>query len=95
MQSVDARCFGQVACWPRVSVPAARSAATRRTNDERCRTAGAVVLGGHTVRDVEIKFGLAATGTIHPQRILTNAAAYVECLVRQMVRMGDHAVVIF
>jgi flavin reductase (DIM6/NTAB) family NADH-FMN oxidoreductase RutF len=27
--------------------------------------------------------------------ILTNAAAYVECLVRQMVRMGDHAVVIF
>jgi selenide,water dikinase len=37
--------------------------------------AGAVVLGGHTVRDAEIKFGYAVTGTIHPRHILTNAAA--------------------
>jgi selenide,water dikinase len=42
---------------------------------ERCRTAGAVVLGGHTVRDAEIKFGYAVTGLIHPGRILTNATA--------------------
>jgi selenide,water dikinase len=42
---------------------------------ERCRAAGAVVVGGHTVRDSEIKFGLSVTGTIHPDRILTNAAA--------------------
>jgi selenophosphate synthase len=33
---------------------------------ERCVKAGAVILGGHTVRDAEIKFGLAVTGTIHP-----------------------------
>jgi selenide, water dikinase len=46
-----------------------------RGGAERCQTAGAVVVGGHTVRDVEIKFGLSVTGTIHPQRILTNAAA--------------------
>src|SRR5262245_15292985 len=42
---------------------------------ERCQAAGAVVLGGHTVRDAEIKFGMAVTGTIHPQRIYTNANA--------------------
>jgi len=42
---------------------------------ERCRAGGAVILGGHTVRDVEIKFGYAVTGTIHPERILTNASA--------------------
>jgi selenide,water dikinase len=42
---------------------------------ERCQAAGAVVLGGHTVRDAEIKFGCAVTGIIHPQHILTNAAA--------------------
>src|SRR5215211_3231241 len=29
--------------------------------------AGAVILGGHTVRDAEIKFGYAVTGTVHPQ----------------------------
>src|SRR5205814_9897506 len=43
--------------------------------EERCRTAGAVIVGGHTVRDAEIKFGYAVTGIIHPQRILTNAGA--------------------
>jgi selenide,water dikinase len=42
---------------------------------ERCRTAGCTIVGGHTVRDSEIKFGLSVTGTIHPDRILTNAAA--------------------
>jgi selenide,water dikinase len=43
--------------------------------EERCRAAGAVVVGGHTVRDAEIKFGYAVTGVIHPQKILTNAGA--------------------
>jgi selenide,water dikinase len=42
---------------------------------ERCRAAGVAIVGGHTVRDAEIKFGLAVTGVIHPERILTNAAA--------------------
>jgi selenide,water dikinase len=46
-----------------------------RGGEERCHAAGAVILGGHTVRDAEIKFGYAVTGTIHPDRILTNAAA--------------------
>src|SRR6202011_2981919 len=43
--------------------------------EERCRAAQTVILGGHTVRDAEIKFGYAITGTIHPNKILTNAAA--------------------
>jgi selenide,water dikinase len=42
---------------------------------ERCQAAGVVILGGHTVRDTEIKFGMSVTGTIHPGKILTNAAA--------------------
>jgi selenide,water dikinase len=33
------------------------------------------VIGGHSIRDPEIKFGYAVTGTIHPQRVLTNAGA--------------------
>ena len=37
--------------------------------------AGVVVLGGHTIDDAEIKFGYAVTGTVHPQRIITNAGA--------------------
>lgn len=46
-----------------------------RGGAERCHAAGAVILGGHTVRDAEIKFGYAVTGTIHPEKILTNASA--------------------
>jgi selenide,water dikinase len=33
------------------------------------------LLGGHTVEDPEIKYGLAVTGVVHPKRILTNASA--------------------
>ncbi len=33
------------------------------------------VIGGHSIRDEEIKFGYAVTGHIHPQRILTNSGA--------------------
>lgn len=37
--------------------------------------AGAVILGGHSLRDTEIKYGLAVTGTIHPAEIITNRGA--------------------
>jgi selenide,water dikinase len=42
---------------------------------ERCTASGTVIVGGHTVRDAEIKFGLSVTGLIHPLKILTNATA--------------------
>lgn len=42
---------------------------------ERCKASGTVIVGGHTVRDAEIKFGMAVTGLVHPQKILTNANA--------------------
>ncbi|MHB8790076.1 MAG: selenide, water dikinase SelD [Desulfobulbaceae bacterium] len=35
------------------------------------REAGAVLVGGHTIDDPELKYGLAVTGFIHPDRILT------------------------
>jgi selenide,water dikinase len=34
-----------------------------------------VVLGGHSVRDDDIKFGYAVTGTVHPDRVLANSGA--------------------
>ena len=37
--------------------------------------AGCTVAGGHTVRDSEIKFGYAVTGTVHPGHVWTNAGA--------------------
>jgi selenide,water dikinase len=37
--------------------------------------AGVAIVGGHTIKDDEPKYGLALTGTIHPDRIVTNAGA--------------------
>ena len=37
--------------------------------------AGCVVIGGHSVRDPEIKFGYSVTGMIHPGRVWTNSGA--------------------
>jgi selenide,water dikinase len=38
---------------------------------EAIAAAGAVLLGGHTVKDAETKYGLAVVGTVDPERILT------------------------
>jgi selenide,water dikinase len=46
-----------------------------RGGADAVREAGAVIVGGHTVRDSEIKYGLAVTGRVHPARILTNGGA--------------------
>ena len=37
--------------------------------------AGCTIVGGHSIRDDEMKFGYAVTGVIHPERILTNGGA--------------------
>lgn len=42
---------------------------------ERIHAAGAVLVGGHTVRDTEIKYGLAVTGFVHPDRVTPNTGA--------------------
>lgn len=42
---------------------------------EKIHEAGCVVVGGHSVADDEIKFGYSVTGTVHPDRVTTNAGA--------------------
>jgi len=37
--------------------------------------AGCTVIGGHSIRDEETKFGYSVTGVIHPKKILANAGA--------------------
>lgn len=44
-----------------------------RGGAERVSVAGATIVGGHTIKDDTPKYGLAVTGLVHPDRILTNA----------------------
>ena len=42
---------------------------------EKVHEAGALIVGGHTVIDTELKYGLSVTGRAHPNFLLTNAGA--------------------
>jgi selenide,water dikinase len=42
---------------------------------EKVREAGGVIAGGHTLYDAEPKYGLAVTGTIHPDHVLSKSDA--------------------
>ena len=48
-----------------------------RGGQDKVHEAGAVVVGGHSIIDEELKFGLSVTGRVHPKRILSNAQASV------------------
>jgi selenide,water dikinase len=46
-----------------------------RGGQDKVREAGATLVGGHSIIDEELKFGLSVTGQADPRRILTNATA--------------------
>jgi selenide,water dikinase len=49
---------------------------------EKAREAGIDILGGHSIDDHEPKYGLAVTGTVHPERIIRNRGGVAgDCLV--------------
>lgn len=62
-----------IAAFPESDFPPEWAAEIVRGGASKLREAGCVLLGGHTVRDPEIKFGYAVTGLVDPGRILTNA----------------------
>lgn len=61
--------------FPTGSLPLSVLTQILRGGQDMVEAAGAVVIGGHTVVDDEVKFGLAVTGRVHPDHMLTNAAA--------------------
>jgi selenide,water dikinase len=64
-----------IAAFPETDFPLDWGAAIIRGGHAKLEEAGCVLLGGHTVRDPEIKFGYAITGLVDPGRLLTNAQA--------------------
>jgi selenide,water dikinase len=71
-----------IAAFPERGLPAEWAVAIVRGGAEKLREAGCALMGGHTVRDPEIKFGYAVTGLVDPRRVLTNAGGQAgDCLV--------------
>ena len=64
-----------ICCFPPSGVPEGIFAQILQGGLDKAREAGATLVGGHTVRDPELKYGLSVTGTIDPARILRNSGA--------------------
>lgn len=56
-------------------LPTAIMADILRGGADVVRSVGAAIAGGHTIQDKEPKYGLAVTGLVHPDRILTKGGA--------------------
>jgi selenide, water dikinase len=64
-----------IAAFPTDKLPLEVLTEILRGGQDKVHEAGAHVIGGHTVVDDEIKFGLSVTGRIDPRAMLTNAGA--------------------
>lgn len=60
--------------WPR-SLDLALLGRVLEGGESTCHEAGVTVVGGHSVDDPEPKFGLAVTGTVHPERVVRKSGA--------------------
>ncbi len=64
-----------VAGFPEKKLPAEVIAEILRGGADVAAEAGVALVGGHTVDDDEVKYGMAVVGTVHPDRVVTNAGA--------------------
>ena len=64
-----------VLCYPDAELPPEVLREILRGGEEKMREAGVSVLGGHSVRDAELKFGYAVTGVAKRRQLLANSEA--------------------
>jgi len=64
-----------VVCFPVQSMDISVLREILKGGLDKMREANVILVGGHSVEDAELKYGLSVTGTIHPERVLTNAGA--------------------
>ncbi len=66
-----------IVCFPVTDMPKEILKEILQGGLEKIHEAGAVLAGGHSVDDQELKYGLSVTGIVHPDRIVTNRGAKV------------------
>ena len=65
-----------VVCFPLKKFDIAVLKEIIRGGIDKIREAGVSLLGGHSVDDEEIKYGLSVTGVVHPERVILNEGAF-------------------
>lgn len=66
-----------IVAFPIANLDKSILSAILRGASDKLQEAGVTLVGGHSIDDQEPKFGLAVTGTVHPDNIKTNAGAQV------------------
>jgi selenide, water dikinase len=61
-----------IVCFPKGKMDIEILGEILKGGAEKVKESGAVVIGGHSIIDEEIKFGMAVTGVIHPDKIYRN-----------------------
>jgi selenide, water dikinase len=64
-----------IICFPVKSMDISVLQEVLRGGLDKIKEAGALLIGGHSVEDDELKYGLSVTGVIHPDDVLTNKGA--------------------
>ncbi|HWO56631.1 MAG TPA: selenide, water dikinase SelD [bacterium] len=80
-------------CFPTKGIPKPQLTEILKGGLETIKQAGAALVGGHTVRDDELKYGLSVTGLVRDSDIKTNAGARSGDLVILTKPVGTGAVV--
>ena len=65
-----------IVCFPRGKMDIGVLGEVLRGGADKVKESGAVIAGGHSIIDEEIKYGLSVTGVVHPDRILRNVGAH-------------------
>ena len=61
-----------IVCFPKGKMDIRVLGEVLKGGAEKAQEAGAVVVGGHSIIDEEIKYGMAITGVIHPDKVIRN-----------------------
>jgi len=64
-----------VVCFPTKALDISVLKDILRGGLDKMREAGVILVGGHSIDDTELKYGLSVTGTVHPEQVVTNAGA--------------------
>ncbi len=64
-----------IAGFPSDTLPLDVLAKILQGGADKAAEAGIAIIGGHTIKDAEPKYGLAVTGIVHPEKVISNAGA--------------------
>ncbi len=64
-----------IVCFPRETLDISVLKDILRGGIDKMSEAKVILVGGHSIDDIELKYGLSVTGTVHPKHLVTNSGA--------------------